>query len=137
MDILLSFCELTMHVCGFKSGQIPAFGDWEHANELPITQYFESARQAGLIRYSSSGECDQYMHSDLYSTDFKKPSRDLGPQRKVRRSLEPIRIRSSFDVKFSSCRVPTSLMMLKAIMMLLMMIWNGMHGWLMVHRRQG
>ncbi|OAY41986.1 uncharacterized protein LOC110623560 [Manihot esculenta] len=69
-------------------GQIPAFGDWEHANELPITQYFESARQAGLIRYSSSGECDQYMHGDLYSTDFKKPSRDLGPQRKTTRVKE-------------------------------------------------
>ncbi|KAJ9131950.1 hypothetical protein P3X46_005338 [Hevea brasiliensis] len=65
-------------------GQIPAFGDWEHANELPITQYFESARQAGLIRYSSSGECDQYMRGDLYATDFKKPSRDLGPPRKTR-----------------------------------------------------
>ncbi|XP_052187926.1 uncharacterized protein LOC127798413 [Diospyros lotus] len=31
-----------------KSGQIPAFGNWEHANDLPITQYFECARQAGL-----------------------------------------------------------------------------------------
>ncbi|GMH13084.1 hypothetical protein Nepgr_014925 [Nepenthes gracilis] len=42
--------------------QIPAFGDWEYVNQLPITQYFESARQAGLLRYpsssSSSGECD-------------------------------------------------------------------------------
>ncbi|KDP23776.1 hypothetical protein JCGZ_23609 [Jatropha curcas] len=72
------------------SGQIPAFGDWENANEMPITQYFESARQAGLIRYSSSsGECDQYMHghgsSDLYASDLKKPpSRDLGPPIKTR-----------------------------------------------------
>ncbi|CAN0830926.1 hypothetical protein LINGRAPRIM_LOCUS3419 [Linum grandiflorum] len=51
-----------------RSGQIPAFGDWKNANELPITQYFECARQAGLIRYSnSSGECDcpaaDYHHS--------------------------------------------------------------------------
>ncbi|MFQ6642637.1 hypothetical protein Gotur_017233, partial [Gossypium turneri] len=37
-----------------RSGQIPAFGDWDHANELPITQYSESAREAGLIRFSSS-----------------------------------------------------------------------------------
>ncbi|KAJ9179951.1 hypothetical protein P3X46_008261 [Hevea brasiliensis] len=66
------------------SGQIPAFGDWEHANEMPITQYFECARQAGLIRYTSSGECDQYMRGDLYATDFKKPSRELGPPRKTR-----------------------------------------------------
>ncbi|KAK6137740.1 hypothetical protein DH2020_028516 [Rehmannia glutinosa] len=40
-----------------KSGQIPAFGDWENANELPLTQYFECARQAGLLRCSCSGEC--------------------------------------------------------------------------------
>ncbi|KAI8539475.1 hypothetical protein RHMOL_Rhmol09G0186200 [Rhododendron molle] len=42
-----------------RSGQIPAFGNWEYVNDLPITQYFESARQAGLFRYSnsSSGEC--------------------------------------------------------------------------------
>ncbi|KAL4323668.1 hypothetical protein GQ457_11G006580 [Hibiscus cannabinus] len=33
-----------------RSGQIPAFGDWDYANELPITQYFECARQAGLVR---------------------------------------------------------------------------------------
>lgn len=40
------------------SHQIPTFGDWEYVNDLPITQYFESARAAGLIRYSnSSGEC--------------------------------------------------------------------------------
>lgn len=67
-----------------RSGQIPAFGDWEHANEMPITQYFECARQAGLIRYSSSGECDQYMRGDLYATHFKKPSRELAPPRKAR-----------------------------------------------------
>jgi hypothetical protein len=30
-----------------RSGQIPAFGDWDYANELPITQYFESSRQSG------------------------------------------------------------------------------------------
>ncbi|KAL3838486.1 hypothetical protein ACJIZ3_023077 [Penstemon smallii] len=39
-----------------KSGQIPAFGDWDNANEMPITQYFECARQAGLLRCSCSGE---------------------------------------------------------------------------------
>ncbi|KAL6988926.1 hypothetical protein U1Q18_014677 [Sarracenia purpurea var. burkii] len=48
-----------------KSGQIPAFGNWEYANQLPITQYFECARQAvagGLLRHSnySSGEHDLY-----------------------------------------------------------------------------
>ncbi|KAL6146880.1 hypothetical protein ACLB2K_057557 [Fragaria x ananassa] len=59
-----------------RSGQIPAFGDWDYANELPITQYFECARQAGLIRFSSSsGESDvpaAYLHADLYAVDVKK-----------------------------------------------------------------
>ncbi|KAL5072257.1 hypothetical protein RYX36_011241, partial [Vicia faba] len=55
-----------------RSGQIPAFGNWDIANELPITQYFENARQAGLIHYSSSsGE------TDLYAVDHKKPVRKL------------------------------------------------------------
>ncbi|CAK7341301.1 unnamed protein product [Dovyalis caffra] len=70
-----------------RSGQIPAFGNWDQTNELPITQYFESARQAGLIRYStnSSGECGhQYRRGDLYASDFNKPSRNLALPRKGR-----------------------------------------------------
>ncbi|KAI5423933.1 uncharacterized protein LOC127132175 [Lathyrus oleraceus] len=60
-----------------RSGQIPAFGNWDLENEFPITRYFENARQAGLIRYSSSsGETDPYLRGDehdLYAVDFKKP----------------------------------------------------------------
>ncbi|CAB4316042.1 unnamed protein product [Prunus armeniaca] len=64
-----------------RSGQIPAFGNWDYANELPITQYFECARQAGLIRFSSSsGEsADAYVRpADLYAVNHlnkPKPSR--------------------------------------------------------------
>nr|POE89246.1 hypothetical protein CFP56_69700 [Quercus suber] len=72
-----------------RSGQIPAFGDWDNANELPITQYFECARQAGLIRYSSSssGETDHhpYVRGDLYAVDFNKTSRFVPPLRKTTR----------------------------------------------------
>ncbi|KAF9670201.1 hypothetical protein SADUNF_Sadunf13G0043800 [Salix dunnii] len=70
-----------------RSGQIPAFGNWDQANDLPITLYFESARQAGLIRHStnSSGECGhRFMHSDLNASDFNKPSRYHVPPRKTR-----------------------------------------------------
>lgn len=70
-----------------RSGQIPAFGNWDQANDLPITLYFESARQAGLIRHStnSSGECGhRYMRSDLHASDFNKPSRFHVPPRKTR-----------------------------------------------------
>ncbi|XP_059308195.1 uncharacterized protein LOC132059570 [Lycium ferocissimum] len=45
--------------------QIPVFGEWDKANELPITQYFESARQAGLIRHS--------VEDDLYVVHYQKP----------------------------------------------------------------
>ncbi|KAK6243421.1 hypothetical protein QUC31_009830 [Theobroma cacao] len=66
-----------------RSGQIPAFGDWDYANELPITQYFECARQAGLIRFSSSsGESNPYVPADLYAVDSRKHSRNLDPPRK-------------------------------------------------------
>ncbi|CAI8615639.1 unnamed protein product [Vicia faba] len=61
-----------------RSGQIPAFGNWDIANELPITQYFENARQAGLIRHrSSSAETNPYLHGDNhdhYAVDLKKPA---------------------------------------------------------------
>ncbi|GAB4855808.1 hypothetical protein Ancab_024453 [Ancistrocladus abbreviatus] len=69
-----------MDVMWMKRGRhmrIPAFGDWEKVNEMPITQYFESARQAGLLRYSSSsGECEvpsviAARHFD--AVDAKKP----------------------------------------------------------------
>ncbi|KAK7814794.1 hypothetical protein CFP56_002582 [Quercus suber] len=65
----------------------PGVWDWDNANELPITQYFECARQAGLIRYSSSssGETDHhpYVRGDLYAVDFNKTSRFVPPLRKI------------------------------------------------------
>ncbi|PKA57757.1 hypothetical protein AXF42_Ash015134 [Apostasia shenzhenica] len=33
-----------------KKFEMPAFGNWEYCGEMPITQYFESARQPGLDR---------------------------------------------------------------------------------------
>ncbi|KAG0462627.1 hypothetical protein HPP92_021103 [Vanilla planifolia] len=43
-----------------KKWHIPAFGNWEYCDEMPITQYFESARQAGLCRasFGNGGEDD-------------------------------------------------------------------------------
>ncbi|KAH6760312.1 hypothetical protein C2S52_009233 [Perilla frutescens var. hirtella] len=76
-----------------KSGQIPAFGDWENVNELPITQYFECARQAGLLRCSCSGECGGGYWgggaggADLYGVGYEKalPRRVyVVPERKTR-----------------------------------------------------
>ncbi|KAF3334332.1 hypothetical protein FCM35_KLT20936 [Carex littledalei] len=39
-----------------KRPQIPSFGDWNYYNEIPITQYFESAMQAGIMRSSHCSE---------------------------------------------------------------------------------
>ncbi|KAJ8543647.1 hypothetical protein K7X08_025265 [Anisodus acutangulus] len=54
--------------CKRSGVQIPVFGEWDKANELPITQYFECARQAGLIRHSCHSSLEE--NPDLY---FQKP----------------------------------------------------------------
>lgn len=43
---------------------IPAFGNWDYSSDLPITQYFESAMQAGLVRGHFRGEETSY--DDLF-----------------------------------------------------------------------
>ncbi|KAA8543564.1 hypothetical protein F0562_021690 [Nyssa sinensis] len=35
----------------FRRNHVPAFGSWDCSDDLPFTQCFESARQAGLLRY--------------------------------------------------------------------------------------
>lgn len=88
--IIILFLWFQEYYCR-RSGQIPAFGDWDYSNEMPITQYFESARQAGLLRYSSSsGESDLYIRrgcggGDLYAVNYQKPPRNVNvaPPRKV------------------------------------------------------
>ncbi|KAH0434637.1 hypothetical protein IEQ34_026786 [Dendrobium chrysotoxum] len=53
-----------------KRLQIPTFGNWDYGDEMPITQYFESARQAGLVRSGFSGEgCD----ADLFNVPVVMP----------------------------------------------------------------
>ncbi|XP_077227946.1 uncharacterized protein LOC143860963 [Tasmannia lanceolata] len=51
----------------YRRCQIPAFGNWDFSDGLPITQYFESARQAGLLRFHDVGD-------DFYGEDLKKPT---------------------------------------------------------------
>ncbi|XP_043721854.1 uncharacterized protein LOC122669217 [Telopea speciosissima] len=67
----------------YRRSHIPAFGNWDYANDLPITQYFESARQAGLIRYSSE-ERDLYVVDDFYGDDLKKPVKTVVCRRKAK-----------------------------------------------------
>ncbi|XP_042411588.1 uncharacterized protein LOC122001075 isoform X2 [Zingiber officinale] len=49
-----------------RHGYIPAFGDWDYSDDLPITQYFESAMQAGLLRGHFHGEAPAY--DDLFKS---------------------------------------------------------------------
>lgn len=64
---------------------MPAFGSWDWNDNLPFTQCFESARQAGLLRYgySESEDRDLYVTGDLYENDFVKPAVIVVPRRRV------------------------------------------------------
>ncbi|KAF9610671.1 hypothetical protein IFM89_023927 [Coptis chinensis] len=71
----------------FKRSHVPAFGNWDYEDGLPITQYFESARQAGLFRYTYNGEADLYSCSGYdYEQDlYKKPATiTVVPRRKMK-----------------------------------------------------
>ncbi|CAN6462715.1 unnamed protein product [Victoria cruziana] len=47
--------------------QFPAFGNWDLSDDMPITQYFESARQAGLHHHSRGK-----FHPDDYLWDLDR-----------------------------------------------------------------
>ncbi|KAF8047766.1 hypothetical protein N665_0359s0034 [Sinapis alba] len=64
-----------------KSGQIPRFGDWEDANEMPITQYFENARQAEALKLASHHPRPRHLHPSRQTAGTKEKR---GPQRRVR-----------------------------------------------------
>ncbi|XP_057472913.1 uncharacterized protein LOC130761436 [Actinidia eriantha] len=53
-----------------RRSQVPAFGSWECEGDFPFTQCFDSARQPGLVRYSTYCEDDEdgdlYVPGDLY-----------------------------------------------------------------------
>ncbi|KAK6145146.1 hypothetical protein DH2020_021966 [Rehmannia glutinosa] len=58
-----------------KRSHVPAFGSWDcNYDDLPFTQCFESARQAGLLRYSYSEDRDLYVAGDLYENHVVTPA---------------------------------------------------------------
>ncbi|XP_009779807.1 uncharacterized protein [Nicotiana sylvestris] len=68
-----------------RRSHVPAFGCWDcNDNEFPIpfTQCFESARQAGLLRYSYYEDPDLYVAGDLYQNDIVTPTMIVVPRRK-------------------------------------------------------
>ncbi|KAL8237108.1 hypothetical protein R6Q59_018189 [Mikania micrantha] len=64
----------------YRRNHIPAFGSWDCNDDLPFTQCFESARQAGLIRYS--GDQDLYVAGDLYENNVVTPAIIVAPRRR-------------------------------------------------------
>lgn len=63
---------------------MPAFGSWDWNSDLPFTQCFESARQAGLLRYSYSEDRDLYVAGDLYENDIVTPAMIVVPRRRTK-----------------------------------------------------
>uniref|UniRef100_A0A2N9H4M7 RIN4 pathogenic type III effector avirulence factor Avr cleavage site domain-containing protein n=1 Tax=Fagus sylvatica TaxID=28930 RepID=A0A2N9H4M7_FAGSY len=68
----------------YKRSQVPAFGSWDWNEDLPFTQCFESARQAGLLRYSYSEERDLYVAGDLYENNVVTPAMIVVPRRRTK-----------------------------------------------------
>ncbi|KAJ6339002.1 hypothetical protein OIU76_008464 [Salix suchowensis] len=69
----------------FSRSHVPAFGSWDWNSDLPFTQCFESARQAGLLRYSYSEDRDLYVAGDLYENDVVTPAMIVVPRRREKR----------------------------------------------------
>ncbi|KAJ1685687.1 hypothetical protein LUZ63_017077 [Rhynchospora breviuscula] len=80
--------------------QIPSFGDWNYYNELPITQYFESAMQAGLVRSSHCSEEEEgenrgafYLASPAkptYRQSHPKERRSVVEKQRKRVAVKPV-----------------------------------------------
>ncbi|KAF2292525.1 hypothetical protein GH714_025191 [Hevea brasiliensis] len=66
----------------YSGNHVPAFGSWDWNDDLPFTQCFESARQAGLLRYSYSEDRDLYVTGDLYESDVVAPAMIVVPRRR-------------------------------------------------------
>ncbi|KAK8948824.1 hypothetical protein KSP39_PZI005389 [Platanthera zijinensis] len=66
--------------------QIPEFGNWDYCDEMPITQYFETARQAGLVRCGFfEPACEEDLFKVPVAVPVKSVYRDGSYHRKARR----------------------------------------------------
>ncbi|XVF02286.1 hypothetical protein REPUB_Repub04eG0162500 [Reevesia pubescens] len=84
----------------YRRSHVPAFGNWDWNNDLPFTQCFESARQAGLLRYSYSEDRDLYVAGDLYENAVVTPAMIVVPRKrtKVRQSHVKKEKKQSWEV---------------------------------------
>ncbi|KAI7738401.1 hypothetical protein M8C21_021531 [Ambrosia artemisiifolia] len=79
----------------FRGNHIPPFGSWDCNNNLPFTQCFETARQAGFIgygyTYSYPQDRDLYVAGDLYENNVVTPAMIVVPRRRLDRKKGPVR----------------------------------------------
>ncbi|XP_024024219.1 uncharacterized protein LOC21398927 [Morus notabilis] len=67
-----------------RAHHVPAFGSWDWNDDVPFTQCFESAREAGIFRYSYSEDRDLYVTGDLYENDVVTPAMIVVPRRRTK-----------------------------------------------------
>ncbi|KAH6765796.1 hypothetical protein C2S52_016779, partial [Perilla frutescens var. hirtella] len=70
----------------FRRSHVPAFGSWDCNGDLPFTQCFETARQAGLLGCSYAEERDLYVAGDLYENDVFTPAMIVVPRHRGKNS---------------------------------------------------
>ncbi|MED6197998.1 hypothetical protein PIB30_061995 [Stylosanthes scabra] len=69
----------------YKRNHVPAFGSWDWNDNLPFTECFESAREAGFLQYSYSDHHsddvgDLYVTGDLYDNHVVTPAMIVVPR---------------------------------------------------------
>ncbi|KAJ8899501.1 hypothetical protein K2173_018475 [Erythroxylum novogranatense] len=73
----------------YTRSHVPAFGSWDWNSDLPFTQCFESAGQAGMLRYSYSEDRDLYVTGDVYENDVVTPAMIVVPRRRTKLRKPP------------------------------------------------
>ncbi|RYR48984.1 hypothetical protein Ahy_A07g035206 [Arachis hypogaea] len=71
----------------YKRSHVPAFGSWDWNDNLPFTECFETAREAGWLPYSYSDQSevgDLYVTGDLYANDVVTPAMIVVPRTRAK-----------------------------------------------------
>ncbi|WCJ37237.1 hypothetical protein M5689_018389 [Euphorbia peplus] len=93
----------------YSRNHVPAFGSWDWNNDLPFTQCFESARQAGLLRYSYSDERDLYVAGDLYDNNVVTPAMIVVPRRKAKMRQSRVKDEKNWGKQEEGCKQSTTM----------------------------
>ncbi|XP_071723424.1 uncharacterized protein [Rutidosis leptorrhynchoides] len=92
----------------YRRNHVPAFGSWDCNDDLPFTQCFESARQAGLIRCSYSSDRDLYVAGDLYENNILTPAIIVAPRPKGYRKPTKKDAWTTYDYEVKEPPIPVA-----------------------------